>query len=201
MTHGDFEPIKELELRTKAGEIAPLVMLRRECGWTRFLWEFLLGRAIRAWKGQLELRARGNAAGSLERTEELRDLIRILAVPRDNKTKSLICQIMPEDSLDAVLCVSRRWDGIADFEVLSGIEETCGKLTDEEIAAIGRDYRNWTVGDLATFMNRLKSEGREKPVKEPPRRSVCAIVICTAVFVVAIFWLGSLAWGFLRDLL
>ncbi len=201
MTHGDFEPIKELELRTKAGEIAPLVMPRRESGWTRFLWEFLLGRAIGAWKAQLEFRAACNAAGSQEWTEEFRGLMNILAAAQAGKTKSLICQIMPEDSLDAVLSVTRRWDGIADFEVLSGIEETCGKLTDEEIAAIGRDYRNWTVGDLVGFMNRLKSEGREKPVKERPRRSVCAIVICTAVFVAAIFWLGSLAWGFLRDLL
>lgn len=201
MTDRDFEPIKELERRTKAGVVAPLVMPRRECGWKRFLWEFLLGRAIRAWKGQLELRARGNAAGSLERTEELQDLIRILAVSRDNKTKSLICQIMPEDSLDAVLCVSRHWDGPLDFEVFYGIEETYGKLTDEEVDAIDRDYRNWTVGDLVTFMNRLKSEGREKPVKEPPRRSVCAIILYAVVFAAGAAWLGLIAWGFVRDLL
>ena len=124
----------------------------------------------------------------------------ILAVSQADKTKPLICQIMPEDSLDAVLCVSRRWDGLEDFEVFLGIEETCGKLTDEEIDMIDRDYRNWTVGDLVGFMNRLKSEGREKPVKERMRRSVCAIGICMIFVAVAVFWLGSIAWRFVsRD--
>ena len=201
MTGRDFEPIKELERRTKAGEVAPLVMPRRESGWTRFLWEFLLGRAIRAWKAQLELRAKCNAAGSLEWTEEFRGLMRILAVSQDDKTKSLICQIMPEDSLDAVLCVSRRWDGLQDSEVFYGIEETCGKLTDEEVDAIDRAYRNWTVRDLVAFMNQLKSEGREKPVKEQPRRSVCAIAIFMVFLAAGVFWLGSIAWGFVCDLL
>ena len=200
MTGRDFDPIKELERRTKAGEVAPLVMPSRESVWTRFLWEFLLGRAIRAWKAQLELRAKRNAAGNLEWTEEFRDLMSILAVSQADKTKPLICQIMPEDSLDAVLCVSRRWDGLEDFEVFLGIEETCGKLTDEEIDMIDRDYRNWTVGDLVGFMNRLKSEGREKPVKGRMRRSVCAIGICMIFVAVAVFWLGSIAWRFVsRD--
>ena len=165
------------------------------------MWEFLLGRAIHAWKAQLELRAKCNVAGSQEWTEEFRDLMRIFSVSQDDKTKPLICQIMSKDSLDAVLCVSRRWDGLEDFEVFLGIEETCGKLTDEEIDVIGRDYRNWTVGDLVGFMNRLKSERREKPVKERPRRSVCAIVIGMVFFAVAVFWLGSIVWRFVCDLL
>lgn len=55
MTYGNFEPINELERRTKAGGDCAACHAAKGKWMDALLWEFLLGRAIRAWKSQLEL--------------------------------------------------------------------------------------------------------------------------------------------------
>ena len=72
----------------------------------------------------------------------------------------LIEQIMTTDSLQAALCISRRWDGLEDFEVFYGLEERFGKLKDEEIDELDRKQYDWAVGDLLGFMEQRQNSRR-----------------------------------------
>ena len=173
----DMEPLREMERRTKAGEIVPLVMPHRKSALTRFFWELLLGRAIRAWKKQLRLRLERNAVEYGCTGESLYEFKRILATGHSKKRGQLIGQIMPMDSLDAALCMSRHWDGLDDSEVFDNFQAVCGKVTDEDMDELVHNYYNWTVGDLTAFMDHLKSEGRDRVEVEKQRESRCAAVL------------------------
>ena len=156
----DLEKLLELQRKTKAGEVAPLVMPGRKSFWTRFLWEFLLGRAIRVWTEQLQLRQERNEGKSDCGNKFLCEFRRVLSTRHGERRTRLIEQIMTTDSFQAALCISRRWDGLEDFEVFYGLEERFGKLKDEEIDELDRKQYDWAVGDLLGFMEQRQNSRR-----------------------------------------
>ena len=157
----DLEELLELQRKTKAGEVAPLVDVAIKHFW---LWP---GKAYRAY-----LRRNKIAIEQLE-------LRKRMCVPQDGRVLSvvLICTQqyadygLPErgelflriESDDAWPSVVALWenDAVDDFggvEFWMVAEQRYGKLTTEEMKTIGTFK---TVGEVTEFLCKIAREGRE----------------------------------------
>ena len=112
------------------------------------------------WTEQLQLRQERNEGRSDCGNKFLCEFRRVLSTRHGERRTRLIEQIMTTDSLQAALCISRRWDGLEDFEVFYGLEERFGKLKDEEIDELDRKQYDWAVGDLLGFMEQRQNSRR-----------------------------------------
>ena len=167
------DPVRELERRTAAGEVAP-VPDRNRRGYDR---------SLSAALAQLRLR---------ETKPDLDPVPRMLAEVRRVFVENAVCsrpealsRILPGDSFETLLATQ---DDTACFmdEILQ-LGTVCGRLADKEFL----DCR--TIGDLVANMERAEREGRPKPTQEDVRRLVREQrkFNCFAVLVVlGLFWLA-----------
>ena len=158
----DLEELFELQRKTKAGEVAPLVDVATKNFWLwpgKAYWAYI--RRDRIAIAQLELRKR-------------------MCVPQDGRVLSVvsICTqqyadyglpergelflyIKADDAWPSVVALLEN-DAVDDFggvEFWMVAEQRYGKLTTEEMKTIGTFK---TVGEVAEFLCKIASEGREK---------------------------------------
>jgi hypothetical protein len=186
----DLEALLELQRQTKAGEVAPLVDVAIKHFW---LWP---GKAYRAY-----LRRNKIAIEQLE-------LRKRMCVPQDGRVLSVvsICTqqyadyglpergelflyIKADDAWPSVVALLEN-DAVDDFggvEFWIVAEQRYGKLTTEEMKTIGTFK---TVGEVADFLTKIASEGREKA--SPRKRE-------SSLWRERVWWLFSIlcAFGFL----
>ncbi len=158
----DLEALLELQRKTKAGEVAPLVDVAIKNFWLwpgKAYWAYI--RRDRIAIAQLELRKR-------------------MCMPQDGRVLSVvsICTqqyadyglpergelflyIKADDAWPSVVALLEN-DAVDDFggvEFWMVTEQRYGKLTTEEMKTIGTFK---TVGEVAEFLCKIASEGREK---------------------------------------
>ena len=186
----DLEALLELQGKTKAGEVAPLVDVAIKHFWLwpgKAYWAYI--RRDRIAIAQLELRKR-------------------MCVPQDGRVLSVvsICTqqyadyglpergelflyIKADDAWPSVVALLEN-DAVDDFggvEFWMVAEQRYGKLTTEEMKTIGTFK---TVGEVAEFLTNIASEGREKAL--PRKRE-------SSLWLERVWWLFSMlcAFGFL----
>ncbi len=194
----DLAPVRELERRTRAGEVAPLVMPGRESQWTRFLWEFVLGRTRRAFRRQLRLRAKMGAGRRVPETPGMGELRMFLARAFGEKEGALLGWVLPDDDSAALFASSYDdWSAVIFLNELkkegSGLYEAVDARFDEIK----------TIGELADILAR-KGGGTEGagPRKRPigPVRSLMGTIVLVLFFSLLFFcalptlleWVGRL---------
>ena len=183
----DLEPLLELQRKTKAGEVSPLVFVEIKNFW---LWPGMAYcRRKKIAREQLELRRKLGLAND-ERIASVIVLCRQLA----NEALWMECgdlfpQLMAEDSWSMVAALMDE-DAVDDFgmvDFLEAVECRYGKLTDEEMDSL---LKFETVGQLAAFLDQVSAEGREKA--QPRKRRLwpdrCGWLL-TALFGLALIWI------------
>ena len=186
----DLEPLLELQRKTKAGEVSPLVFVEIKSFW---LW---LGKAYWAYccrkkiaRDQLGLRRKLGLAND-ERVASVVALCRHL---HDEalwmECGELFPQLMAEDSWQMVAALMDE-DAVDDFGIvdfLEAVECRYGKLTDEEMDSV---LKFETVGQLSAFLDQVAAEGREKAQPRKGRRWLdgCGWVL-TALFGLALIYI------------
>ena len=166
----DLEALLELQRKTKAGEVAPLVDVAIKNFWLwpgKAYWAYI--RRDRIAIAQLELRKR-------------------MCVPQDGRVLSVasICTqqyadyglpergelflyIKADDAWPSVVALLEN-DAVDDFggvEFWMAAEQRYGKLTPEEVDSIGTFK---TVGEVAMFLDKVACERREKAL--PRKRNI-----------------------------
>ena len=198
-----LEPLLELQRKTKAGEVSPLVIVELKNFW---LWP---GKAYWAYcrrekiaREQLELRKEMGLAND-ERVASVMAICRHL----DDEALWMECgelfqHLMAEDSWPMVAALMDE-DAVDDFGIvdfLEAVECRYGKLTDEEMDSL---VKFETVGQLAAFLDKVAAEGREKA--QPRKRKLwlerCGWLL-TTLFGLALIWtiFKLLQWLVLRIL-
>ena len=183
----DLEPLLELQRKTKAGEVSPLVFVEIKNFW---LWPGMAYcRRKKIAREQLELRRKLGLAND-ERIASVIVLCRQLA----NEALWMECgdlfpQLMAEDSWPMVAALMDE-DAVDDFGIvdfLEAVECRYGKLTDEEVDSV---LKFETVGQLAAFLDQVAAEGREKAQPRRGRRWLdrCGWLL-TALFGLALIWI------------
>ncbi len=154
----DLEPVRVLEQKTRAREIAPLVLPGQTSFWARFFMEFLCARARRAIRRQLRLRVRLRAAEHVPVSPGM-EHVRVLLGGIFATEKELLLQVMPEDEIPAVISFADDdWGFITFFRELEKLRGS--DLSDEEIERISHS----TIGTLADILedgNANAAEGSE----------------------------------------
>ena len=167
----DLEELLELQRKTKAGEVVPLVDVAIKHFW---LWP---GKAYRAYLRrnkiaieQLELRKRMN----MPKDERVSTVVSICTqqyldygLPERGE---LFLHIAADDAWPPVVALLEN-DAVDDFggvEFWMKAERRYGELTTGEMKTIGTSK---TVGEVAEFLSKIASEGREKalPCKRESR--------------------------------
>ena len=179
----DLEELLELQRKTKAGEVAPLVDVVTKNFWLwpgKAYWAYI--RRDRIAIAQLELRKR-------------------MCVPQDGRVLSVvsICTqqyadyglpergelflyIKADDAWTSVVALLEN-DAVDDFggvEFWMVAEQRYGKLTTEEMKTIGTFK---TVGEVAEFLTKIASEVREKA--SPRKRE-------SSLWLERVWWLFSI---------
>ena len=179
----DLEALLELQRKTKAGEVAPLVDVAIKHFWLwpgKAYWAYI--RRDRIAIAQLELRKR-------------------MCVPQDGRVLSVvsICTqqyadyglpergelflyIKADDAWPSVVALLEN-DAVDDFggvEFWMVAEQRYGKLTTEEMKTIGTFK---TVGEVAEFLTKIASEVREKA--SPRKRE-------SSLWLERVWWLFSI---------
>ena len=158
----DLEALLELQRKTNAGEVAPLVDVAVKHFW---LWP---GKAYRAYLRrdkialeQLELRKRIGSA----RDQQVANVVTLLSQLYDGALWSgcgeVLSFVMAEDAWPSVVALLEN-DAVDDFggvEFWMAAERKYGELTTAEMDSIGTFK---TVGEVADFLTKIASEGREK---------------------------------------
>jgi hypothetical protein len=158
----DLEALLELQGKTKAGEVAPLVDVAIKHFW---LWP---GKAYRAYqrKGeiaieQLELRRRVG----FPKDERVANVVTLFSQLYDEASwmecGELFSYVMAEDAWQMVdwLVDYLSWDDLGSIRLFEKVDQQYGKLTSEEFEFC---VRCKTVGEVAEFLTKIASEGREK---------------------------------------
>lgn len=166
----DLEALLELQRRTKAGEVAPLVDVAVKNFW---LWP---GRAYWAYVrrdniaiGQLKLRERIG----FPKDERVADVVTLLSQLYDVKSwlecGVMFSYVMAEDAWPMVLWLAEEmsWDNLGIVRFLGKVNQRYGKLTSEESEFC---VTCKTVGELAEFLSKIAADGREKVM--PRKRSM-----------------------------
>ena len=180
------DPVRELERRTAAGEVAPIPAAGRWNG----------DRAGRAALAQLRLRAR---------TPESDPVPRMLAEVRRVFVESAVCEnpealarMVPDDAFRTLLATQNDED--FDAEILQ-LGMVGGRLSPEEF------FGCRTVGDLVANMERAEREGRPKPTPDDilrhnrkARRGARVTAIFVLVVVLLVLFRLSLLFNRIADL-
>ncbi len=182
----DLEPLLELQRKTKAGEVSPLVFVEIKNFW---LWPGMaycrrkkIAREQLGLRRKLELANDGRVASVLALCRQLTNEALWM------ECGELFPQLMAEDSwpMVAVLMDEDAVDdfGIVDF--LEAVECRYGKLTDEEMDSL---LKFETVGQLAAFLDQVAAKGREKAQPRKRRRWLdrCGWLL-TALFGLALIY-------------
>ena len=166
----DFEPLLELQRKTNAGEVAPIVDVAIKHFW---VWP---GKAYRAYVRrnkiaieQLELRKRMN----MPKDGRVSSVASICTQQHADyglpERGELFLHIAADDAWPSVVSLLEK-DAVDDFggvEFWMAAEQRYGKLTPEEVDSIGTFK---TVGEVAMFFDKVASEGREKAL--PRKRNI-----------------------------
>ena len=186
----DLEALLELQRKTKAGEVAPLVDVAIKHFW---LWP---GKAYRAYqrKGeisieQLELRRRVG----FPKDERVANVVTLFSQLYDEASwmecGELFSYVMAEDAWQMVdwLVDYLSWDDLGSIHFFDKVDQQYGILTSEEFEFC---VRCKTVCEVAEFLTKIASEGREKA--SPPKRE-------SSLWWERVWWLFSIlcAFGFL----
>ena len=166
----DFEPLLELQRKTNAGEVAPLVDVAIKHFW---VWP---GKAYRAYVRrnkiaieQLELRKRMNMPKDGRVSSVASICTQQYADYGLPERGELFLHIAADDAWPSVVSLLEK-DAVDDFggvEFWMAAEQRYGKLTPEEVDSIGTFK---TVGEVAMFLDKVASEGREKAL--PRKRNI-----------------------------
>jgi len=166
----DFEPLLELQRKTNAGEVAPLVDVAIKHFW---VWP---GKAYRAYVRrnkiaieQLELRKRMNMPKDGRVSSVASICTQQYADYGLPERGELFLHIAADDAWPSVVSLLEE-DAVDDFggvEFWMAAEQRYGKLTPEEVDSIGTFK---TVGEVAMFLDKVASEGREKAL--PRKRNI-----------------------------
>ena len=186
----DLEALLELQRKTTAGEVAPLVDVAIKHFW---LWP---GKAYRAYLRrnkiaieQLELRKRMN----MPKDGRVSTLVSICTQQYADyglqERGELFLYIEADDAWPSVVALLEN-DAVDDFggvEFWMEAERRYGELTTEEMHSTGTFK---TVGEVAEFLTKIASEGREKA--SPRKRE-------SSLWRERVWWLFSIlcAFGFL----
>ena len=142
-------PVRELERRTAAGEIAPIPAAGRWNG----------GRASRAALAQLRLRARMPESSPVPRM--LAEVRRVFVESAVCETPDALARIVPDDAFRTLLATQNDEDFNAEILQLGMVG---GRLSPEEF------FGCRTIGDLVANMERAERDGRPKPTQDEVRR-------------------------------
>ena len=166
----DFEPLLELQRKTNAGEVAPIVDVAIKHFW---LWP---GKAYRAYVRrnkiaieQLELRKRMNMPKDGRVSSVASICTQQYADYGLPERGELFLHIAADDAWPSVVSLLEK-DAVDDFggvEFWMAAEQRYGKLTPEEVDSIGTFK---IVGEVAAFLDKVASEGREKAL--PRKRNI-----------------------------
>ena len=140
-----LNPVRELERRTAAGEVAPIPAAGRWNG----------DRAGRAALAQLRLRARTPESGTVPRM--LAEVRRVFVESAVCENPEALARMIPDDAFRTLLATQNDED--FDAEILR-LGMSCGRLAPEEF------FGCRTVGDLVANMERAEREGRPKPTPD-----------------------------------
>ena len=182
----------ELQRKTKAGEVAPLVDVAIKHFWvwpSKAYWVYVRRNKIAI--EQLELRKRMN----MPKDGRVSTVVSICAhqysafgLPERGE---LFLHIAADDAWPSVVALLEN-DAVDDFggvEFWMAAERRYGKLTPEEINSIGTFK---TVGEVAAFLDKVASEGREKAL--PRKRNLWrerGLWLFSLLVVLGILWLAG----------
>ncbi len=182
----DLEPLLELQRKTKAGEVSPLVFVEIKNFW---LWPGMaycrrkkIAREQLGLRRKLELANDGRVASVLALCRQLTNEALWM------ECGELFPQLMAEDSWPMVAALMDE-DAVDDFGIvdfLEAVECRYGKLTDEEMDSL---LKFETVGQLAAFLDQVAAKGREKAQPRKRRRWLdrCGWLL-TALFGLALIY-------------
>ena len=160
----DLEALLELQRRTKAGEVAPLVDVAIKNFWLwpgKAYWAYV--RRVKIAVKQLELRKK-HGISTDARVANVVSLCKQLYDEADwpGRSELFMC-LKPDDSWPMVALLLE--DDAVDIELFEKVEQQYGRLTSEEV---GKPVA--TVGELAVMLEKIDAEGREKVM--PRKRSL-----------------------------
>ena len=199
----DLEPLLELQRKTKAGEVSPLVSVELKNFWFRpgkAYWAYCHREKIA--REQLELRRKMGLANDAR-------VASVMAICRqlDGEALWMECgelfqHLIAEDSWPMVAALMDE-DAVDDFGIvgfLQAVECRYGKLTGEEMDSL---VKFETIGQLAAFFDKVAAEGREKA--QPRKRKLWLERygwLLTTLFGIALIWsiFKLLQWLVLRFL-
>ena len=162
----DFEPLLELQRKTKAGEVAPLVDVAIKHFWVwpgKAYWAYV--RRSKIAIAQLELRKEKG----LEGDARVANVVAAIGMQSWMTCGELFPHLMAEDSWQMVLALMEE-DSADDwgmFHFGEAVDQQYGKLTPEEMDLI---VSCKTVGEMAAMLEAIAAEGREKVM--PRKRSL-----------------------------
>ena len=165
----DLEKLLELQRKTKAGEVAPLVDVATKNFWLwpgKAYWAYI--RRDRITIAQLELRKR---IGS-PKDQRVANVVTLLSQLYDGASwyecAEMFSHVMAEDAWPMVLWLVEEmsWDDLGIVRFLDKVGQQYGKLTPEEMELI---VAHKTVGEVAVMLETIFAEGREKVM--PRKRS------------------------------
>ena len=186
----DLEELLELQRKTKAGEVAPLVDVAIKNFWLwpgKAYWAYI--RRDRIAIAQLELRKRMN----MPKDGRVSTVVSICTQQYADyglpERGELFLHIAADDAWPSVVALWEN-DAVDDFggvEFWMEAERRYGELTPEDVKHIG-NFK--TVGEVAGFLSKIASEGREKA--SPRERE-------SSLWLERVWWLFSIlcAFGFL----
>ena len=198
MIREDIAALLELERKTKAKIIAPLVHVKRKTFWP---WQT---RAYHAYRhrediaiAQLQLRADMGVSPdeSIELVSSLfkETYERFCMWPDRGK---LFLFLMPEDALQPIwgMVDGDSYDDLGILHLFDLYESMYGRLTEEET---DRVCKMETVGELSALLTKVAEEGRgkAKPIKKGRRLNIgCWLVGMLLLCIFADLVYGAVAW-------
>lgn len=200
----NMEPLLELQRRTKAGEVAPLVDVATKNFWLwpgKAYWAYCRKEKIAV--RQLELRKEKHLASDARIANVVALIGQIYNEADWPERGELFFGLMAEDSwpMVATLIDEDEVDDLGLVHFLEKIKQQYGKLALEEIDMIAKIK---TVGELALLLEKIVSEDREKmdPCKRRQWRARgCLRIALLIVRAGAVAWLvvvSLFAW-YMRD--
>ena len=181
----NMEPLLELQRKTKAGEVAPLVDVATKHFWLwpgKAYWAYCRKEKI-AIK-QLELRKAKHLASDARIANVVTLIGQIYNEAGCQERGELFSRLTAEDSWPMVAMLLD--DDAVDIEFFEKVEQQCGKLTVEE-----SEKTINTVGELALLLEKIVSEDREK--MDPRKRRQWRARGCLRI-VLLLLRAGAVAW-------
>ena len=187
----NMEPLLELQCRTKAGEVAPLVDVATKNFWLwpgKAYWAYCRKEKIAV--RQLELRKEKHLASDARLANVVALIGQIYNEADWPERGELFFGLMAEDSwpMVATLIDEDEVDDLGLVHFLEKIKQQYGKLALEEIDMIAKIK---TVGELALLLEKIVSENREKV--DPRKRRQWRARGCLRI-VLRLLRAGAVAW-------